>query len=224
MNGEPAISSPAELPTVGPAVLTLQEIGKTSKAWTLTLHPAHLALAESPADRPYVILRKEMMKTAVLMEGMGTFTLDQPRKVMFNLKPADVKVLAEWIGLRSLALFYLRRRFAWILPWAILWAGGSLLALLPQPSGAPTRFDSVDFILGLILIGAWAFARWRPHPVLFLVDSIWFAVVAARLTVHVLDGRSPGWLVLAVLLGWMAVTGLKHFLRFRGLALETGHK
>ena len=82
----------------------------------------------------------------------------------------------------------------------------------------------MGFVLGLVLVGAWAFAKWRPHPVLFLVDGIWFSWVAVNLSLSVLRGQSKGWLVLVPLLAWMAVTGLKHFLRFRGTKLENERK
>jgi hypothetical protein len=78
--------------------------------------------------------------------------------------------------------------------------------------------------LGLALIAAWALARWRPHPVLFLVDSVWFGTVAVRLSLGILAGRSNGWLVVVILLAWSAATGLKHFLRFRHTKFEPWRK
>lgn len=191
----------------------------------MTLHPSHLALADAPGARPYVLLPEQLMKSVTLMEGMRTLVIDQPRKIMFKLTPAAVTALAEWIGKPLLASFYLKRRYLWALPWAILWVVASLASLLPSPHGGTApRFDAMGFILGLTLIVAWAFARWRPHPILFLVDSVWFSWVAVNLTLSVLQGRSQGWLLLVPLLLWMAVTGVKHFVRFRGTQLEAPRK
>jgi len=215
-------SAPPSMPSEpgaanSPTVLPLTEMGKATGQWTLTLHPFHLALADAPGAQPYVILREQLVKSVVLMEGTRAFVVEHPRKIMFKLTPDGAKVLADWIGKPFLASFYMKRRFSWILPWAIMWVGGSLLSLVPAASGgASPHFDAMGFVLGLVLVGAWAFAKWRPHPVLFLVDAIWFSWVAVNLSLSVMHGKSKGWLVLVALLAWMAVTGLKHFLRFRG--------
>lgn len=203
-----------------PQVLSLAEMGKTDGAWNLTLYPAHLALAESPGERPYVILREEVMKSAMLIEGMRVFTLSKPRTATFKLTPEGVASLAEWIGKPALAAFYLRRRYGWVLPVAAIWIIGSLPMPASPAGGLEAKpFDLLGCGLGLTLVVSWALARWRPHPALFLVDSIWFLCLAGYLTVGVLEGRSRGWLLLVALLLGMVVTGLKHFVRFRGTPL-----
>jgi hypothetical protein len=222
VNGDsatPAVSSEAATAD-SPVVLSLTELGKNSSAWTLTLHPSHLALAEAPDERPYVILREQVMKSAMLIEGMGAFALSKPRKVTFKLTPEATAALAEWIGKPVLAAFYLKRRYGWVLPVAVIWMIGSLpMPASPSAELEAKPFDLVGFGLGLTLVVSWAFAKWRPHPALFLVDSIWFLWLAGYLAVEVLKGRSQVWLVLVALLLWMAVTGFKHFARFRGTRL-----
>jgi hypothetical protein len=205
-----------------PTVLPLTEIGKpTGAQWTLTLHPSHLALADAPGAQPYVILREQLMKSVVLMEGTRAFVVEQPRKVMFKLTPAGVAAVADWIGKPFLASFYLRRRYAWVSLWACLWVGGSLITLVAPPQdGTAPQFQLTGFLLGLTLLVASAFARWRPHPVLFLVDSIWFCSVAVQLSFSVAHGRSKGWLLMVALMAWVAATGFKHCLRFWGTKLE----
>jgi hypothetical protein len=207
--------------TESPTVLPLTEMGKkTAGHWTLTLNPSHLALAEGPGERPYVLLREQLMKSVILMESTRALVVQQPRKIMFKLALADVKTLADWMGKPFLAAFYLKRRYAWVAPWAILWVLGSLITLMPSSgSGMAPQFDAVSLALGTMLLAACGFARWRPHPILFLVDSIWFAGVAISFATSVVQGRSKGWLALVVLLAWMSVTGFKHFLRFRATKL-----
>lgn len=221
MNGDNA-PIPAEQPhAIAPTVLPLTEMGKTNKEWSLTLYPAHLALAEPSTDRPYVIIRDQVMKSATLMEGVNALVVEQPRKVTLKLKPEGTVALADWIGKPVLAAHYLRRRYGWVLPVAVLWMLGSLPLPGDQAAGVEAmRFDPVGFGLGLTLVVSWAFAKWRPHPALFLVDSLWFVAMAVHLIVGVVNGRSQGWLVLVVLLLWMVVTGLKHFARFRGVNIE----
>ncbi len=226
MIGESAPLFSESAATGAPTVLPLTEIGRKTGQWTLTLHPAHLALADAPGAQPYVLLREQLMKSVVLMEGTRALVVQQPRKVMFKLTPDGVRALAEWIGRPFLASFYLRRRYTWVSLWAFLWVVGSLATLLPAPRvGITPQFDLTFFLLGVALLVAAGFAKWRPHPVLFLVDGIWFACVAVHMTTNILlHGRSKGWFVLAALMAWMAVTGFKHFVRFRGTKLEPGRK
>lgn len=194
-------------------MLPLQELGKPPGQWNLTLHPSHLALAESPGAQPYILLRDAMMKSAVLMIGMRTFAITEPQKLTFKLSAEATDALAGWIGNGFIAAHYLKQRYAFVLPIAVIWILGSL-PLGSSPDELP--FDPVGFCLGSILIVMWAFAKWRPHPALFLVDSFWFLALASSLVWDVVNGRSKGWLILVVLLLWMVVTGVKHFRRFRG--------
>jgi len=161
------------------------------------------------------------MKSVMLLEGARVVTVEQPRKLMFKLSPEGHKALADWVGLSFLAAFYLKRRYAWVSLWAFLLVVGSVATLIspPRTKFAP-RFDLMACLLGIVLLAASGFARWRPYPVLFLVDAFFFSFVAVRLTLRVLlHGISPAWLLLVLLLAWLAVTGVKHFVRFRGTAI-----
>jgi hypothetical protein len=199
-----------------PTVFSVTELGKAPGQWTLTLHPEHLALAESPGAQPYVILRDQVMKSAILIEGVRALALKQPFKKTFKLTPEATVKLSEWIGKPTLAAYYLRQRYAWVLPVAVVWMLGSLpLRGDPAKGIDAVPFDPIGLGLGLTLVVSWACARWRPHPLLFLVDSLWFIALAGYLVMGVVNGRSKGWLVLVVLLLWMVVTGLRHFARFR---------
>ena len=103
-----------------PQILSLTPMGKTPGQWTLTLYPAHLALSEAPGAQPYVILREQVMKSAILIEGVRAFVLKQPLKNTFKLTPEATAVLSEWIGKPTLAAYYLRQRYAWVLPIALI--------------------------------------------------------------------------------------------------------
>jgi len=207
---------PAGPLAAGP-VFPLTEIGpKARTKWWLTILPTHLALADAPDAQPYVILRQQMMKSVIFMEGLRSLALKEPRKVNLQLTREGAKAVAEWIGRPFLAAFYLNRRYRMLVPWAVVWTLGSLMPLLPGFGTARALFDPVALILGLVLFGMWGVAKWRPHPVLFLLDAIWFSCVAVRLTGHVLHlHRSKGCFVIVALLLWGAVTGVMHFVRFR---------
>jgi len=226
VNGEPSPSTPEPSATApsaeSPQVLTVSEVGKAGKQWALELHPAHLALVEVPGTPPYVILREEVMKGAMLIEGMNMLALNKPTKASFKLAPEGTAALADWIGKPALMLFYLRRRSAWVLPVAVIWLIGSLPISGNADTGTkPVPFDAIGFALALILIGSWALAKWRPHPLLFLVDSFWFLLLSVRLLIDVfVEGRSKGWLIFGIFAGWLVFTGVKHYRRFRGTRIS----
>jgi hypothetical protein len=225
MNTEPDSNSTNQNATAQPGRCSLafdtEELGKKDRRWRLELRPSDLALFEGDDPQPYVILREQFHKDgAMFSEGMRVLSLKKPKKVTFKLTPETTTAMADWIGKPMLARLYLKRRYAWVLPVAIIWAIGSLpIAGNPEAGVQAQPFDPMGLGLGLALVIAWAFAKWRPHCNLFLVDSIWFLWLAGYLIYDVVHGRSKLWLILVALLLWMVVTGLKQFARFRGTPL-----
>lgn len=212
---------PGNLPPAGSQTLPLTEVGKPTDEWTLALHPEHLELTKASEAQPIGILRTELMKSAVLIESMKVFAINKPLKVNFKLTDDATHTIAEWIGLPVLAANYLRRRYGWVLPVAVIWMVGALP--IPGDSAAnlkPVAFDPIGFALGATLVLSWAFAKWRPQAVLFLVDSIWFAIMSGHLVMSVVNGWNKAWLLLLIPLLWMAVTGVRHFYRFRGIEID----
>ena len=139
----------------------------------------------------YVLLREQMQRDVVLIEGMRTLALNKPRKIMFRLPPEAVTAVVEWIGPSLLASHYLKRRYSWVLPLAIIWILGSLpVPGDPEAGQEAVPLDWFGMGLGFALLASWGFARWRPNPLLFLVDSIWFLCLAGYLTYDVWNGRS----------------------------------
>jgi len=217
VNGAETFDAAKEPPAGFPTVVPIEEVGKPSRPWKLMLYPAHLALEPAPDIPPYLILREHMMKSATVIEGMRVLAVSKPIKASFKLTPATAALLTDWIGKPALAACYLRRRYAWVLPVAVIWVFGSLPMKGDPDAGTDSiPFDPFGLVLGLILVASWAWAKWRPHPTLFLVDSTWFLLMGGYLLKDVAGGRNKAWLALVVLLLWMAVTGVKHFVRFRG--------
>ena len=225
MNTEPDSNSTNQNATAQPGrcslAFDLEELGKKDRRWRLELRPSDLALFEGDDPRPYVLLREQFHEHgAVFSEGLRVLGLKKPKKVTFKLTPETTTAMADWIGKPMLARLYLKRRYAWVLPVAIIWALGSLpIAGNPEAGIQAQPFHPMGLGLGLALVITWAFAKWRPHCNLFLLDSIWFLWLAGYLIYGVVHGRSKLWLILVALLLWMVVTGLKQFARFRGTPL-----
>ncbi len=218
LSSPPPPESPPEVPAASRALPTFEitDLSNAQKKWQLAVHEGHLALSETPGAQPYILLREGFPKQFNYSERLRALSVVQPFKVTLKLTPEATTAVTQWFGAAFLARTHLRRRYSFVLPWAAVW----ILLSLPLPGDASAglegkAFDLMNFGLGTTLVAAWACAKWRPHPILFLVDSLWFSFVTVQLTLNVLGGRSKLWLFLVVFLGGMAVTGLLHFLRFR---------
>jgi hypothetical protein len=213
-------------PASDPQRFEMEELGKKDARWHLLIRPGDLALFEGDDPQPFVILREQLLAEGMLVEGMRALVLNKPRKLTFKLSPEGVKAIADWIGKPALAAFHLKRRYTWVLPLAIIW----LISALPTPGNAEAGIEAqpLDLValgLGSVLVVSWAFAKWRPHPVLFLMDSIWFLWLAGYLVLDVVRGRSLLWLILVALLLRMVMTGFRHFARFRDTSIpQPGRK
>jgi len=223
MNGTPDAPSAGSDPPAAPVhtEFAIEEVGKKDGRWRLVLRPGDLALLEGADPQPFVILREQMQKDVVLIEGLGVLSLKKPKKVAFKLSPEAVSAVADWLGTGALASFYLKQRYSWVLAIAIIWIFGSL----PVPGNADAGVEAVPLDafgmgLGVVLAISWAFAKWRPQPILFLVDSVWFLCLTGYLVLGVWDGRSKLWMILVAALLWMAIKGFKLFARFRGVKID----
>jgi hypothetical protein len=204
-----------------PVVLQLTEVTTAKKPWTLTLYPEHLALSDSADGQPYIILRQQLLQSASLAAGVQILALRAPIKMTFRLSKEGATAFADWIGKPTLASYYLKQRYSWLLPLAILMVIGSVPLPADASSGATAiPFNPLGFGLGIGLAISWALAKWRPHPVLFLVDSVWLTIYSAQLVLRVVNGGSKFPLIFLPLLLWMVLKGFNHFSQFRNTRLR----
>jgi len=222
MNPEPAPEPVVTETSTAVAAPTFEvaDLSDAKKKWHLAVHPPHLALSDSATSQPYILLRESFPKDINFMEGMRLLGVTKPLKVTLKLTPEATAAVTAWFGAGFLAASYLKRRYGFVLPWALIW----MIGALPWPgSGGPGLVDKpfhpLDFFLGATLVVAWALAKWRPHPGLFLIDFLWFGWLTVSLTLSLFEGRSKLWVLMVLLLGWMSVSGLKHFMRFRGTVI-----
>jgi hypothetical protein len=194
----------------------IEEMANSNRHWRLVIRSSDLALYEPEDPQPFVLLREQLHTDVMLSEGLNVLAIKKPRKLTFRLTQEATSAVVAWLGEGSLASFYLKQRYSWVLAIAIIWIIGSLP--LPGESDQGVEavpMDGFGLALGLVLAIAWAFAKWRPHPALFLVDSLWFLCLSVYLTLEVWNGRSMLWMILVAILLWMAIKGFKHFSRFR---------
>ena len=201
----------------------IEDMADKASRWRLVIRPSDLALFEQDDSQPFVLLRDQMLKDVMLSESLNVLAVKKPRKLTFRLPHEATSAVAEWLGEARLASFYLKQRYSWVLAIAIIWIFGSLpLPGDPDAGVEAVPMDVFGLVLGIFLAIAWLFAKWRPHPVLFLVDSIWFLGLSVYLSLEVWNGRSALWMLLVAILLWMAIKGFKHFSRFRGTQMNVG--
>jgi hypothetical protein len=215
-----AVAPGSSAPAAATPLFEVADITPAKKKWFLGLHPAHLTLHESPEAQPYVLVRQSFPKEFNYVPTLRALVVNRPVKTSLKLTTEAGEAFTAWIGKGTLAAMFLKRRYGFILPLALIW----MITSLPLPGNPGTGlaakpFDGIAFALGGFLMGAWAWARWRPHPALFLVDAIWFGCLAARMAVQVQAGATR-FLYIFVALGiWMMITGGQHFWQFRGVKI-----
>ncbi len=208
---------PIPEPTPAPPAFDIEELGKKDRRWRLEIRQADLALFEGNDPHPYIILRDHFCTDRLFFDDhIKALVLKKPKKVTLKLTPEATKALADWIGESILAGLCLKRRYAWVLPVAIVWLLGSLPISGNPDAGIQARgVDLPGLGMGLVLVITWALAKWRPNGILFLVDSVWFLCLSAYIGWDVVNGRSKFWLIFVAWALWMVVSGIRYFARFR---------
>jgi hypothetical protein len=191
----------------------ITEAAASEKKWTLSLYPDYCRL-EPPDGEAHEVDRAEWRERVQTIES-GLFlrrvlivTLAKKR-VIFKLSAEAFAAVSAWIGPPTMEdlTFTLKQRFRWVLPLGLLF----VLAGLPL---ADLPWEPVSLGLGLALILTGTLAKLWPHRILFALDSLWFAVLAANAVRLLLQEWS--WLRLVQLLAALALvqSGWRAYRRF----------
>lgn len=190
----------------------IHEAAAATKKWTLALFRNFIEL-ESKEGRVFEIDRADVPERVQKVEGgflrrVLMVTLDK-KKVMFQLSPDAYSVVSAWIGPPTDVdlKIALKRRLGYVTPIGILF----VLSALPI---GDLDWNPVSLALGLGLILTARFARLWPHRNFFLIDSLWFAALAAN-SVWLLT-IEWGWFRCALLLLQLACVrgGWREYCRF----------
>ncbi len=194
--------------------LAVAGLSRPTQPWTLSLYPEGLRLTPQQGGHPSIHILRGELATHVQLLDFGvtrrTLVVRKPVKRNFKLDPAAWPQLTDWVGRDARLRMALRQRLGYGVPLGIF----VLITSIPLPGDPAAGIDAVpanplSAVLGVLLIGSAILARRRPHPALFLVDSAWFAVLAASIAVRVAFGASPLWLILVALqlmLVWSGVS------------------
>lgn len=209
--------------------LTVSGLSRPQQPWTLQLFPEGMRLTPQQGGHPSIhILRSELSTHVHLMDfGLARRTLfvRKPVKRNFKLDPATWPTLTAWVGREAHLRMALRHRLGWGVPAGVL----MVLTSVPVPGNPEAGVQGVPFnalwaALGALLIAGAIVSRKWPHPVLFLLDSAWFAVIGATFVVRVIQGGSPLWLLLAALQLQLIWSGISLFRALSMAPATDGHR
>jgi hypothetical protein len=191
--------------------------------WRVSLWPGRLTLEALDGSDAMEFSRQELgtkieLRKSLILPNM--LILHLKKRAAFQLDGNQSRILSEWAGRpthREMQAV-LRRSFGFGLAIGIVY----LVLSLPMPADpespfAPVLFDPVAAFLGLSLIGLALASRFWPRPIIFLLDGVWFLLLAADVAYSVHQGQSPWWLIGALLLVYFAINRLLEFRRFRGV-------
>ena len=112
----------------------------------------------------------------------------------------------------------LKRRFVYVLPFAVLFVVVSLpTSGDPQYGIEPLPFDPVSCGLGISLALIATGAKFFPRRVFFLLDSLWFAALAVMLLNDIAHGTHWSWMILVAVHIHVIVLGIRQYRRFSTL-------
>jgi hypothetical protein len=157
----------------------MHEGAAPTKKWTIWLYRDFIEL-EPADDRPYVIYRDEVPERVQKFDS-GLFLRNAimvtfgKKNIVFQLSPDAFSAVNAWIGPPSDEdlKVALKRRLKWVTPIGFLFVLSSL------PIGE-LDWQPISLSLGLGLILTGRLAKLWPHRNFFLIDSLWFASLAAN--------------------------------------------
>lgn len=197
---------------------------RPDETWTIRASNAGLELEHG--GRSYVVPAGElppraMLADGVLIKGMLTVGLapGRPREA-FALDDAAMTELVRGLGPEVAARWLLGQRLRFMVTLGLAFLLASLpIAGDPESGAEGAEADWYEAGLGVGLFVLAAAVRWRPRAWLFVVEAVWFFVLALKGAVAVATGtQSAGWLVLYATVATMGVTSLRLYRRLRAAA------
>jgi hypothetical protein len=190
----------------------IEATGKDKK-WRLSLYSDYLRL-QPPAGDSHEIDRADFPERVQTTEGglilppflVVTFG---KKPMTFRLSPDVFADVRAWIGPPTPAdlKISLKRRFAWVLP------AGFLFVVTALPIGN-LPLEPVSLGLGLALIVTGTLAKLSPHRILFILDTLWFAGLAANSVRLLVEDWSWWHLVLLFVQLKLVESGWREYHRF----------
>jgi len=197
--------------------------------WRVSLDAETFTLAAADSDESFQVLRVDVEERVELQEPPFTkpflvVKIPKKKKVVLKLERAQAAAFREWLGpptIRGLKVA-LRQRFRWCLAIGILFVVTSIpLPADPEAGIEAIPFDAVAAFLGVSLAGIAILARVWPRRVFFLLDGIWFVLLALDGAIDVFHGDTWWWWCIVVVgLILLARGGISRYQRFASVSYQ----
>ena len=207
--------------TSASAVYAVTTLASRPESWSLRFFPNGFRVDPDAAGAAPIHVNRADAEARIDLVDFGlarrVLNVRKPGKHSFKL-PADAwDELKRWLGREPRLRIALKRRVGMGIPMGILF----LLSAIPLEGDAAAGIEGLagsplNALLGVLLIAGAILARRRPRPWLFLLDSAWFALLAASIVFSVVKGASPFWLVLVAFQLGLVWSGIAHFREFTG--------
>ncbi|RPI29237.1 MAG: hypothetical protein EHM61_02315 [Acidobacteria bacterium] len=202
----------------------IQEIRPDRRTWTVTIYDDYLRFVADAGSGSFDVERAQAEQEVQLrapLFGTPGLTVQQGRKLCFNLDRKHFSALKAWLGPptgRSLRAA-LKQQLGWGIGVGIF----LIISSLPKPADPDAELDALPFdpvagALGTSLIFLRLLSWALPCRQLFLADAAWFLVLGAKVAYGVLSGSSGIWLVVTLLCVIAAIGGFEKYHEFRDLA------
>lgn len=193
--------------------------------WNISLNARDLMLTAVDRDESFQILRVDAEEKIELRESSFTAPLlivsIPKKKVVLKLEHKQAELLKKWLGpptIRGLKVA-LRQRLRWCLPIGIFFVIASIpLPADPEAGIQAVPFDAVSAFLGSSLILLSILTRLWPRRILFLLDGVWFSLLALDVAVDIYQGDSPWWAILIFFLILGAKEGFRKYRHFASVS------
>ena len=211
---------------IGPALAEFEakEIVTGWPVWRVGLYADRLRLHPPDGSLPFDVHRPEWEQRAEVHDAMlapRTMVLKLDKSRPFRLDRPSFDALGRWIGNARMLRTALKRRMGWMLPIALIFIVGALpMGSADDPPASRKPFDPMWLGLGLMLGVIWVLWKIRPHPILFVLDSLWLLAVAAISAYRLALGWSWFWFALLLLQLSLAYGGIRLYARFRDTRLN----
>jgi hypothetical protein len=203
------------------------QAGGRKGTWNVSMNPESLTVTAADGNESFEILRGDREeKIEIRGAGFGEsfLVIHVPKQITFKMQKTDSETVKQWLGpptFKGLKIA-LKRRLKWCIPIAILFIVTSFpLPVDPEAGLAALPFDPVSLFLGVVLLGIALVSNIRPARNLFLVDAFWFFLLAAKVTVQVIQGDSLLWLIAIVFMVLTGFGGISEYKRFATMTNQT---
>ncbi len=195
--------------------------GGRQKIWTVSLQSKQIEFSHDADDVHHELKRSEVAGKLELVNGFlvrRTMVATLEKKHVFRFDAPSYQRLQKWLGPPTLLDLgnALKRRMRWSIMVGII----LIVTSLPMDGESGSGEDDLPFkpwncLLGAVLMASGLIHLFKPHRILFLVDSFWFGCLGGWTLYRLFTGGHWSWGLMLAVEGYLIIDGLNQYRRFR---------